>query len=123
MKTEIENLIKLANKFWELGEQMELGKGWNYFKNLSIYFANQYETKSITFDYDKIEISTIGKKILIPFNCTIEYLQETYIKYSELYEKMKADFESNSETVIEDERQRKIEKLEKELQILKQKTV
>ena len=64
MKTEIENLIKLANKFWELGEQMELGKGWNYFKNLSIYFANQYETKSITFDYDKIEISTIGKKIL-----------------------------------------------------------
>ncbi len=85
MEKEIKKLTELAKEC--IAFAVEVGQknpSWvEYSNNIRVYVANGYDTKSVQFYNEKIEISFIGNgEIHIPLNCTKEILEKTHEKSS-----------------------------------------
>ena len=124
MEKQIKKLVELAEKYCELGQNLNFRQGWTCLdhdniadSNIRVYFAENYRTKSVVFF--NTETTLYSSKISMPFNCTTKDLDEIIKKTEDFY----TDFVANKQQEFKHEQQKLNEKrileLEEELNRLK----
>lgn len=79
MKTitsQIKRLVEISKKYSNLGINLGFPDGHHNLGIANVYYANNYETTSVSFDYSKIEVSFYSNKISLPININLNMISK-----------------------------------------------
>ena len=123
MKTQIEKLIRLAKQYESFGTEYLFPNGRftcvkkeGFNEVISVYFNNNWTTCEVRIR--GFIISLYSGKITIPFDCTEEMIEESYLEACKELDNLINDSENKLREKYEREKQERIEELKKELETL-----
>lgn len=133
MKKQIENLIKIAKEYHEIGMALNLPMTHNHvrreganFQNLKcfkegkpiiVYLNDKGKTWQV--EFDKIKIVGYTEKIELPFDFTDKYLQDVYEDVKDHLEKHLKPRLKEFKLDLTEQKLKEIKKLEEQLKELK----
>lgn len=130
MKKQLNELIEIANGYVVFSVEAGLPKTHNLIRgktsafkwskngtDINVYLADSGETWSVRFD--KVEVTGYSKKISVPFDVTIKYLNELILDVrTHLYDYLLPNVAKCKLDVLKD-KHKEIKRLERELRKLK----